>query len=70
MELSRAQGLPPGAGKPETTGVMQDYIDLHRHAAVRAVLADHPAVAFRLLVAHAVAGSSLWSVRTADRKAR
>ena len=67
---AQAQGLPPGAGKPETTGVMQDYIDLHRHAAVRAVLADHPAVAFRLLVAHAVAGSSLWSVRTADRKVR
>lgn len=67
---AQAQGLPPGAGKPETTGVMQDYIDLHRHAAVRTVLADHPAVAFRLLVAHAVSGSSLWTVRTADRRVR
>ncbi len=57
-------------GKPEVTSAMQTYLDLHRHAAVRAVLADHPAVAFRLMVAHAVAGSSLWSVKVEDQSVR
>ncbi|MDQ1153431.1 ParB N-terminal domain-containing protein [Brevundimonas sp. SORGH_AS_0993] len=50
-------------GKPEVTSTMQTYLDLHRHAAVRAVLTDHPGVALRLMVAHAIAGSSLWSVK-------
>src|SRR3546814_13766825 len=42
---------------------MQTYIDLHRHAAVRAELTGHPAVALRLMVAHAIAGSPLWNVK-------
>lgn len=58
------------AAKPETTGPLQTYIDLHRHAAARAVLADHPAVAFRLMVAHAITGSCLWSVRVEQQTAR
>jgi len=58
------------AAKPETTGPLQTYIDLHRHAAARAVLADHPAVAFRLMVAHAITGSGLWSVRVEPQTAR
>ena len=33
---------------------MQTYIDLHRHAAVRAALTGHAAVALRLMVAHAL----------------
>ncbi|WP_287459256.1 ParB N-terminal domain-containing protein [Sphingomonas sp.] len=49
--------------RPETTGLLQTYIDLHRHAAARAVLADHPSVALRLMVAHAITGSPLWSVK-------
>jgi len=49
--------------KPEVTSTMQTYLDLHRHAAARAVLADHPGVALRLLIAHAIAGSPLWSVK-------
>jgi ParB family chromosome partitioning protein len=44
------------------TGPMQAYIDLHRHAALRAALIDHGALALRLMVAHAIAGSSLWHV--------
>lgn len=49
--------------RPETTGPLQTYIDLHRHAAARAVLADHPSVALRLMSAHAITGSPLWSVK-------
>jgi len=49
--------------RPEVTSTLQTYIDLHRHAAVRAVLADAPGVALRLMVAHAIVGSPLWSVR-------
>ena len=49
--------------RPEVTGTMQNYIDLHRHAAVRAALTCHPKVALRLMVAHAVIGSPLWYLR-------
>jgi len=51
------------AARPETTSALQTYIDLHRHAAARAVLADHTSVALRLMVAHAITGSPLWTVR-------
>jgi ParB family chromosome partitioning protein len=56
-----------GGGKTERSEVtanQQAYIDLHRRAAVRAVLTDHLDVALRLLVAHAVAGSRYWRVET------
>lgn len=56
-------GEPEKAASPEVTGAMQTYIDLHRHAAVRAKLADDPGVALRLMVAHAIGGSRLWSVK-------
>lgn len=58
------------SAKPETTGPLQTYIDLHRHATARAVLAEHPAVAFRLMVAHVITGSGLWSVRVEPQTAR
>lgn len=67
---AKASGLPAATGKPEVTAAMQTYIDLHRHAATRAVLTDHPGVAFRLLIAHAVAGSPLWSVKVEDQSVR
>jgi len=56
--------------RPEVTSTMQTYIDLHRHAAVRAVLADAPGVALRLMVAHAIVGSPLWSVRVEPQATR
>src|SRR3546814_2216805 len=34
----------PKTARPELTARMQTYIDLHRHAAVRAELTGHPAV--------------------------
>lgn len=54
--------------RPELTSTLQTYIDLHRHAAVRAALVDAPGVALRLLVAHAIAGSPLFRV-TAEPQA-
>ncbi|OJY60536.1 MAG: chromosome partitioning protein ParB [Sphingobium sp. 66-54] len=56
--------------RPEITGPMQTYIDLHRHAAVRAAMTAHPAVALRLMVAHAIAGSPLWTVRIEPQASR
>src|SRR3546814_15827905 len=49
--------------RPEISGTMQTYIDLHRHAAVREALTGHPKVALRLMVAHAIVGSYLWRVK-------
>lgn len=56
--------------RPEITGPMQVYIDLHRHAAVRAAMTAHPGVALRVMVAHAIAGSPLWTVRPEPQTAR
>jgi len=55
--------------RAEVTSAQQTYIDLHRHAAVRAVVTEHAGVAVRLLVAHALAGSALWRVEPDPRRA-
>jgi ParB family chromosome partitioning protein len=60
----------PTTSRPELTSRMQTYVDLHRHAAVRAELTGHPAVALRLMVAHAIAGSPLWNVRVEPQSAK
>ncbi|MBR2174941.1 ParB/RepB/Spo0J family partition protein [Sphingopyxis sp.] len=60
----------PKTVRPELTARMQTYIDLHRHAAVRAALTGHPAVALRLMVAHAIAGSPLWNVKVEPQSAK
>lgn len=49
--------------RPELTSSLQTYVDLHRHAAVRAALLSHPQVALRLMVAHAIGNSPLWTIR-------
>jgi len=68
------RGEAPDTGqkpvRPEITGPMQTYIDLHRHAAVRAAMTAHPAVALRLMVAHAIVGSPLWTVRIEPQASR
>lgn len=50
-------------GRPELTNPAQNYIELHRHAAVRHALLSHPGVALRLMVAHAIGGSALWQTK-------
>lgn len=57
--------------KPELSGPLTEYVSLHRHAAVRASLIDHPAVALRLAVAHMLTSAGNWSVdaqKTTSRK--
>lgn len=51
------------AERPEVTSSLRTYLDLHRHAAVRARLVDHPGAAFRLLVAHALTSAGHWTVQ-------
>lgn len=55
--------------RPEINAPIQNYVDLHRHAAVRAALASQPSVTLRVMVAHAVIGSPLWSVRVEPQRA-
>jgi ParB family chromosome partitioning protein len=55
--------------KPELTAPMQNYIELHRLAAIRLSLLDHPQIALRLALAHMIAGSSLWQVKPDPQRA-
>lgn len=56
--------------RAEVTSAMHDYIALHRHAAVRAALIGHGGIALRVMVAHAIAGSPLWTVRVEPQSSR
>lgn len=55
--------------RPEVSAALGSYIDLHRHAAVRASLLSEPQVALRMMVAHAIVGSHLWRVDIEKRRA-
>jgi ParB family transcriptional regulator, chromosome partitioning protein len=56
--------------RPEITSAMTAYVDLHRHAAVRNELANHPHIALRVMVAHAICGSPLWRVEAQGQRNR
>lgn len=55
--------------KPELTKVMRNYLDLHRHSAVRTGLLNHQRLALRIAVTQMIAGSDLWTVSADRRKA-
>lgn len=55
--------------KPELTKPMQNYVELHRLAAVRLELLNHPQIALRLVLAHMIVGSNLWMVKPEPLKA-
>ncbi|MGF7156430.1 ParB/RepB/Spo0J family partition protein [Novosphingobium gossypii] len=55
--------------RPEVSSTLNAYIDLHRHAAVRAKLVEDTALSLRVMVAHAITGSGLWTVRIEGQKA-
>lgn len=63
---ARARGekgeAPAKVQRPEVTSAMNTYIDLHRHAAVRAELAKHGGVALRALAAHVIASADHYRV--------
>ena len=65
--LERGEPIAKPA-RPEVTAATNDYIDLHRHAAVRAKLTHEPGVALRVAVAHMIAGSPLWAVRVEPQR--
>jgi ParB family transcriptional regulator, chromosome partitioning protein len=58
----------PKAAKPELTTPMQNYVELHRLAAIRLELLNHPQVALRLTLAHMIVGSCLWNVKAEPMK--
>lgn len=58
-ERAAQGGKAEAMQRPELTKAMQSYLDLHRHAAVRAELLNHQGVALRLAVAQMIAGSDL-----------
>ena len=55
--------------RPELTKAAQNYIELHRHAAVRHSLLNDQGAALRLIVAHAIGGSSLWRIEPDPQRA-
>ena len=58
-----AEAKTPAKAKSPITSGMRNYLDLHRHAAVRLALLANPNAALRLLIAHAIAASGNWSVK-------
>jgi ParB family chromosome partitioning protein len=62
-------GTGEKAKRPELTAPLQNYIDLHRHAVVRARVGAEPMLALRLVLAHAIVGSGLWAVRAEPQRA-
>ncbi|NYF33841.1 ParB/RepB/Spo0J family partition protein [Sphingopyxis sp. JAI108] len=55
--------------RPEVSGPLNAYIDLHRHAAVRADLASHGGVALRAMLAHVIAGADRWRIDVEAQRA-
>lgn len=67
---NREEEPGPKPARPELSSPLRRYVDLHRHAAVRAALLDHTQVALRLLLAHVIAGSPLWTVHADHQRAQ
>ena len=53
----------PKPSRSETTQALRNYVALHKAAAVRHALTQHPAIAARLAVACLIGGAENWSVR-------
>lgn len=70
LDKGSAAGEPTDkSNRPEITAAGNDYVDLHRHAAVRAKLVQAPGTALRVAVAHMIVGSPLWSVKVEQQRA-
>ncbi|MGX1498571.1 ParB family chromosome partitioning protein [Labrenzia sp. MBR-25] len=71
-ELKKREKAESGEEKPERpelTKSMQNYLALHRHAAVRVELLKHQGIALRLCIAQIIACSPTWDVRADRQKA-
>jgi len=61
---------PSQSAKPQMTQAMENYLELHRHSIVRLALLRDPACALRLMLAHALAPTGNWSVKSDPQRAR
>ncbi len=68
-KAAKGETVEEKAERPELTKAMQNYLDLHRHSAVRTELLGHSGIALRLAVAQMIAGSELWQVQADPQKA-
>jgi len=66
---SEGEGQSAPKHKPELSKPAQNYLDLHRHSAVRTDLLNHQGLALRFAVAQIIAGSDLWKVKADPQKA-
>ncbi len=69
LALVESGEQPEKTERPELTQSMQNYLSLHRHAAVRCELLNHQGIALRLSVAQIIAGSSLFEAKADPQKA-
>jgi len=53
---------PETRERPELSAPLANVVDILRHGAVRLALADAPGIALRLVLAHMLSGSQLWTV--------
>lgn len=68
-KAENGEDAEPKAPRRELTAKLENYCALHRHNMVRSALIDAPQLALRLLAAHLLAGSELWSVRADPQRA-
>lgn len=70
--LAKGEAVEPivKVPRPELSSALTRYVDLHRHAAARAALLSAPGLAIRLMLAHLILGSPLWSVRVESQIAQ
>ncbi|WOF44733.1 ParB/RepB/Spo0J family partition protein [Sphingopyxis indica] len=66
---AKGEANAPKPVRPEVSAALGNYIDLHRHAAVRASLLSEPGITLRMMVAHAIVGSPLWRVDVERQRA-
>jgi len=59
---------PTKVAKPELSGPAQNYVELHRLAAIKLELLNRPPMALRLVLAHLIVGSNLWSIKPEPMK--
>ncbi|MGC3939526.1 ParB/RepB/Spo0J family partition protein [Roseobacter sp. EG26] len=64
----RQTGDAPKIAKPELTQAMQNYLGLHKHAAVRQNLIAQQGLVLRLAMAQIIAGSDLWQCQADPQK--
>jgi len=67
-EKAKANPKPPSLNSAFTRAAV-NYCDLHRHAAVQEALVRHEAIALRVVTAHMIGRSHLWSIRAARGRA-